>query len=195
MPCSYIENDSLIFMQISLTGTEGNITINHHLRLSPRIQLASADTSWAGWNLCLCLTRLGGFGILLGGKPGQRDGHNEGTYYMRRVLGGWALLCLVMLLVQACGYSVADCVPNDHKICREGVIYWVDSCDKEGDKVGDCECGCNADLSGCEDPCECTPECNSKCCGPDGCGATCPDNCPTGYVCNAQSCECESERE
>jgi hypothetical protein len=44
-------------------------------------------------------------------------------------------------------------------------------------------------------PVDCTPNCTGKCCGPDGCGGTCPDNCPAGYRCNTQFCTCEPGRE
>jgi hypothetical protein len=44
-------------------------------------------------------------------------------------------------------------------------------------------------------PVDCTPDCTGKCCGPDGCGGTCPDNCPAGYRCNPQFCSCEPGRQ
>ncbi|MBW1808698.1 MAG: SUMF1/EgtB/PvdO family nonheme iron enzyme [Deltaproteobacteria bacterium] len=41
---------------------------------------------------------------------------------------------------------------------------------------------------------DCLPDCKGKCCGDDGCGASCPDRCSdTGQTCNTVSCECEGE--
>jgi len=37
---------------------------------------------------------------------------------------------------------------------------------------------------------ECTPSCKGKCCGPDGCGGTCPDICPSSHKCDTGTCEC-----
>ncbi len=36
----------------------------------------------------------------------------------------------------------------------------------------------------------CVPNCTGKCCGDDGCGGTCPNNCATGYTCDPGSCLC-----
>ena len=64
---------------------------------------------------------------------------------------------------------------------------------------------CNGDGGGCETHADCpegqlcnpvtgdcyicTPNCAGKCCDDDGCGSTCPDNCPTGYICDTD-CTC-----
>ncbi len=83
-----------------------------------------------------------------------------------------------------------DCTPNARTICKDGVTYWTDSCGNQGDLAETCECGCNADYSGCED-CGCTPACDVKECGPDGCDGTCPPGCGAGEFCN-QDGQCES---
>ena len=140
------------------------------------------------------------------------------------IIGGLA----VVILLVGCGGG-DDCSLNERTLCREGVTYWVDSCGNEGNKAGDCECGCNADFTGCELLCECQPDCGErdcgldpvcqtscgsclesqtcsplgvceecipdctgKCCGSDGCGGDCPDNCAvSGETCNSTTCECE----
>ncbi len=87
-----------------------------------------------------------------------------------------------------------DCEPNIMSVCREGALYWVDSCGNEGEKYEECECGCNETFDGCETPCECFPVCEGKCCGPDGCGSICPDVCQEmGRICDTQTCECIEE--
>jgi len=40
---------------------------------------------------------------------------------------------------------------------------------------------------------DCIPNCAGKCCGSDGCGGTCPNNCPAGFYCHLNSCECRPE--
>jgi len=99
--------------------------------------------------------------------------------------------------VQGCGSGGNDCTPNAKTLCREGATYWVDSCGNEGNKAGDCDCGCNADFSGCKTPCECTPSCGGKECGPDGCGGTCAPGCGAGEACDeltgkCVTCECSA---
>jgi hypothetical protein len=37
----------------------------------------------------------------------------------------------------------------------------------------------------------CYPECMDMCCGDDGCGGTCPDNCILPETCNTDMCYCE----
>jgi hypothetical protein len=46
---------------------------------------------------------------------------------------------------------------------------------------------CDTDIG----KCECLPNCQDKCCGDDGCGNDCADNCVEGQACNATSCTCE----
>ncbi len=88
-------------------------------------------------------------------------------------------LLVALLLSVSCGGAFLgcgnenDCTTNDHTLCREGVTYWADSCGNEGNKAKDCDCGCNADSSGCKEPCDCEPECDGKQCGDDGCEGTC----------------------
>ncbi len=38
---------------------------------------------------------------------------------------------------------------------------------------------------------QCSPDCSGKCCGDDGCGGICPDQCSSGSTCNQDSCQCE----
>jgi hypothetical protein len=47
---------------------------------------------------------------------------------------------------------------------------------------------CNLETEKCV---ECAPSCTGKCCGPDGCGGTCPNNCTAPMTCDPTSCECE----
>mgnify|MGYP006287157837 FL=1 len=94
-----------------------------------------------------------------------------------------ALLLVTFLFIACSGTDDQECKPNDHTICREGVIYWVDSCGNEGNKADECDCGCNSDYSGCEEPCDCVPACDGKECGPNGCGGNCPPGCSAGEEC------------
>lgn len=108
---------------------------------------------------------------------------------MRTFLGFAGAICLVCFVFQACS---DDCVKNVSTICSEGVTYWLDSCGNRGDKARDCECGCDSKNSDCRASCGCIPECRGSCCGPDGCGGDCLDNCTLpGQTCNTQTCTCE----
>ena len=40
---------------------------------------------------------------------------------------------------------------------------------------------------------ECVPDCKGKCCGDDGCGGTCPDECIHGLCCDLTSCSCVTD--
>ncbi len=104
------------------------------------------------------------------------------------------ILYLGILLLNGCGKgSIADgnCRPKDHIVCREGDTYWVDSCGTEGDQTSHCECGCNSDLTACEEPCDCSPSCTGKECGPDNCDGTCAPGCAAGETCNETTGQCE----
>ncbi|MBW2699556.1 MAG: hypothetical protein JRF33_01945 [Deltaproteobacteria bacterium] len=104
----------------------------------------------------------------------------------------WIFAATASLFMLACGDSAEECTPNDRTVCKEGVVHWVDSCGNQGDKAGDCDCGCNTDFSGCKTPCDCTPDCAGKCCGDNGCEGTCQDNCSlSGQTCNTDTCRCE----
>ena len=94
----------------------------------------------------------------------------------------------VALLASSCGGD--ECTPNDRMICTLGVTYWIDSCGNEGDKVADCDCGCNDYMSGCKTPCDCVPECDGKVCGPNGCEGTCSPGCHIGQECNNLTGQC-----
>ena len=135
---------------------------------------------------------------------------------MRRFFRGILVIGLGATTFHSCLDYEENCRPNDSTVCREGVLYWVDNCGNEGDKAEDCECGCNVDLSGCEQcgvkecesnsdcpvdywcdritwkcrPIDCVPNCTGRCCGSDGCDGVCPDNCPVGYFCDPQACVC-----
>ncbi len=131
------------------------------------------------------------------------------------------LLSCVPFLSLIGGCAVEDCEPEADTYCDEGVSYWVDSCGDIGLKKEDCLYGCLAlldDHSDC-DPWECrtsnecmdlyggdwfcdltvhickketcAPQCTGWCCGADGCGGTCPDDCPVGWDCNMSTCQCE----
>jgi hypothetical protein len=85
------------------------------------------------------------------------------------------------------GCSSNDCKPNIQQICMQDVVYWIDSCGNQGDKVEDCACGCNAAHTACIQP-----DCTGRCCGDDGCGGTCTDECAANdQVCNNTTCLCE----
>ena len=125
------------------------------------------------------------------------------------------------LLSGCVDYTGSLCIPHVDTFCYQGQTYWLDSCDRLENVLEDCECGCRADQYGCrtcgEKECEadadcaegffcdrsdwlckllnCVPECAGKCCGSDGCGGTCPDNCPRGEICNPGRCRCEGETE
>ncbi len=103
-----------------------------------------------------------------------------------------------------------DCASLER--CKEGVCVEVECI-----HTGDCPSGkycvdfhcidnqvCSSD-DDCVDPTpvcdtqsgkcvECVPDCTGVCCGDDGCGGTCEDNCAqTDRVCNEETCQCEGE--
>ncbi len=95
-----------------------------------------------------------------------------------RYLVASTVLLFSGLATSGCGgdNTSNQCTPNAKTICKEGVTYWADSCGNQGDKAGDCDCGCNADFSGCKDPCDCVPDCGNRECGLDPvCGISCGD--------------------
>ena len=92
---------------------------------------------------------------------------------MKNYAGLAVVVCIGALVFQACS---DDCVKNVSIMCSEGTTYRVDSCGKQGNKVEDCECGCNSSNSACKKECICVPDCGSKLCGPDPiCGESCGD--------------------
>jgi hypothetical protein len=104
----------------------------------------------------------------------------------------WLLFLFLLgtFFLLGCGQNGSeDCTPNHHTVCKEDVVYWVDSCGERGDKAGDCECGCNADFTACKKPCECVSDCVNKECGDDGCGGTCLPGCSSGQTCVNGVCE------
>jgi hypothetical protein len=109
---------------------------------------------------------------------------------MRFYFGGVVLFSLFAHMVNGCGSNYEVCEPKARTQCQDDVTYWVDSCDKLGDKIEDCECGCNGGSTGCNSSC-CDPDCEGRKCGPDGCGDTCLPGCGEGEQCNDQGlCEC-----
>ena len=84
-----------------------------------------------------------------------------------------------------CTHS-GDCPSG--KYCVDGFCINNVACQSDADCV-DPTPVCDLDSGLCVD---CVPDCIGKCCGQDGCGAACDDNCAdTGQTCNDQSCECE----
>lgn len=58
--------------------------------------------------------------------------------------------------------------------------------------LADCAASNQVCVNGaCEDPCQ--PDCTDVCCGDDGCGNQCPDNCQAGYTCNPNGCTCDPD--
>jgi hypothetical protein len=122
------------------------------------------------------------------------------------------LLSGILLVVVGCGDG-QKCIPEDHTTCQAEVVYWVDSCGQVGEQVEACECGCNQNstlcMQGCcrtsqcahlgpnyycdlpTAECLCGPDCSDyKCCGDDGCGGTCPQECPPWLGCDLETCTC-----
>ena len=135
---------------------------------------------------------IGDIGLAVGGKKKFEEIR---IYSPRRCAMRIPLFVPVVLLcgflVHGCSGSGDNCTPNNRTICKDGVVYWVDSCGNQGDKAGDCDCGCNADFTACKTPCDCEPNCQGKECGPDGCDGTCLPGCSGGDTCNEQTGQCE----
>jgi len=119
-------------------------------------------------------------------KQRLRDSDHFWGSEMKTKLTSLFAMFVLAWTVLGCSSGMPTCVPYDKTICREGSTYWVDSCGNQGDKAGDCECGCNEDFSGCK-----TPSCGGKECGPDGCGGTCAPGCSAGETCNDSTGQCE----
>jgi hypothetical protein len=81
--------------------------------------------------------------------------------------------------------------------CGAGYTCNTDTCTCISDREcsTDQECinlyGANYTCNQTSFECECNPDCTGKCCGDNGCGGTCQDNCTAPSTCNATSCECE----
>lgn len=69
----------------------------------------------------------------------------------------------------------------------QDVVYWMDSCGNQGDIAEVCDCGCNSDYTGCEEPCSCIPDCSGRKCGDDGCSGSCGD-CDSNEDCVDGTC-------
>ena len=67
----------------------------------------------------------------------------------------------------------------------------------EEECVNDADCPegyhCNPILERCQR--DCVPDCDGKCCGPDGCGGVCPDDCTGKESCDRDTCRCGEARE
>ena len=91
-----------------------------------------------------------------------------------------------------------ECVAEDY--CRNGADCPPGQRCEENVCIPDQGCASDAD---CSDPtpiCDlpsglcvaCVPDCTGICCGDDGCGGNCSDNCDaTGQICDPNSCTCE----
>ncbi|MBN2494259.1 MAG: hypothetical protein JXR96_06700, partial [Deltaproteobacteria bacterium] len=100
------------------------------------------------------------------------------------------------------------CVPQTCADMGKDCDVWPDGCGGEVDcgdcgemqtcREGVCECtheACGESCCGlgevCHDGSCCAPGCVGRCCGEDGCGGTCADDCAlTGQICNPDTCEC-----
>ena len=107
-----------------------------------------------------------------------------------RVWTSWSLVgCGLALVWSACGGGGGEeCTPHDRTVCAEEEVYWVDSCGERGEVAERCQCGCNADYTGCAE-CACQPDCSGRECGADGCGGECPPGCDAGESCEAGQCQ------
>ncbi len=66
--------------------------------------------------------------------------------------------------------------PHAAKTCKDGDVFWLDSCGALGDLAQECgECGCTAGECG-------EADCTGRECGPDGCGGSCGE-CQAGWTC------------
>jgi formylglycine-generating enzyme required for sulfatase activity/predicted small lipoprotein YifL len=75
---------------------------------------------------------------------------------------------------KVCQSGLCVCSADDHKVCCNQAVCWVDSCGTVGDPVADCSYGCA------DGTClACVPNCLGKECGNDGCGGDC-GTCPVG---------------
>ena len=100
----------------------------------------------------------------------------------------------LVLVVFGCGNEKngQQCLPRVGAVCAEGSLYWQDSCGVRGEKIRACDCGCNAAGTDCATPCTCTPQCAGRCCGGNGCGGICPDECASrGQTCDGSTCLCQ----
>jgi hypothetical protein len=80
--------------------------------------------------------------------------------------------------------------------CPTGYFCDTDcACKEDVECTTDQECvnlyGANYTCNLVSKECECNANCSGKCCGDDGCGATCPDNCTAPMTCNTTTCACE----
>ena len=103
--------------------------------------------------------------------------------------------CLVMAtLLAACGSGSGgeQCTPQVATVCPDGNLYWQDSCGRRGELIENCPCGCDDLGLACLTPCDCQPQCAGRCCGDNGCGGVCPDQCPAKTSCNPQGCTCQA---
>lgn len=73
------------------------------------------------------------------------------------------------------------------------------NCNGEGEKecesIEDCRVayGDNYVCDPSDWKCKCFPDCTDKCCGDDGCGGNCPDNCVDDLWCDNDTCRCYKE--
>ncbi|MFH2009706.1 MAG: hypothetical protein ABI333_24140, partial [bacterium] len=84
----------------------------------------------------------------------------------------------------------STCVPSSCSALGKECGTWPDGCS------GVTDCGSCPGSQVCDDngACpECVPDCTGRCCGPDGCGGSCPDTCSgSSGFCDAILCTCAS---
>lgn len=68
------------------------------------------------------LTKLGGFGIIAGGKPFLEGTFQTGEQTIKSKAGVWGVLCLVSLLLPAAGCGLV----SDDSECNEGEERCID---------------------------------------------------------------------
>ncbi|RME27867.1 MAG: hypothetical protein D6806_03880 [Deltaproteobacteria bacterium] len=93
------------------------------------------------------------------------------------------------------GGDGGQCQPHASMACSEATLYWQDSCGNREQVIEICDCGCDPSVSDCVKPCDCVPQCDGRCCGDNGCGGVCRDDCAAGTSCDPTSCTCTQDCE
>ncbi|MBN2495261.1 MAG: hypothetical protein JXR96_11760 [Deltaproteobacteria bacterium] len=181
-----------VLFEQDCTGPIAGATVSFEISDDPGGSWLDSDTAVTGPDGVAGVVLTAGSRI---GEAHVRAHHPDdpaGVSFLIRILPGTACECdedCPPGFRCAAGICEAVCEPATCESLGKDCGSWPDGCEAEL-SCGECGAGQTCNRQGhCE--ATCTPDCSGRCCGDDGCGSPCPDDCPAGTTCDPQSCVCE----